>query len=233
MADQTQWVCQTWRMTPLETFAVGLLGGVVAAIVATVGTFWLQSMRHAYADRTRFIDLRMERYSTLLRESDEHVRILKRQHDAVVSHLAGESDDPPPVLGTTDPISHFDAEISLLARRQEVGEAAVAIYGALVSADRFAWDSGWRSADEWFNWASKKLDEPLAAYERARAAFLDAAKKDLGTGRSQQRAGPAAMPAAVVPNAGGYWGRLVSQSDRRDDRTNARERSGWPCRPHT
>ena len=167
-------------MSPLETLAVSLVGGVAAAIVTTLGTLWVQGQRHSYADRTRFIDLRRERYSTMLREADEHVRIIKRQHDAVLAWLAESKDSKPPQLASTDPLSHLAAEISLLGRSPVVGDAAEAMYRARFALDQFAWDAEW-DPNRWLDWAGKGMNEPLDAYDKARSAFLVAAKQDLGT----------------------------------------------------
>ena len=67
-------------MTPLESLLIAFVGGGLAGALVT-GLFALivESRRHAYQDRTRVIDLKRERFATLLREADEHVRILMRQ----------------------------------------------------------------------------------------------------------------------------------------------------------
>lgn len=129
-------------MTPLEALGIALVSGVAAAIVTAYATVHVESLRHRYEDRTRFIYLRRERYSTLLRDADEHVRIIKRQYDAVFEFVANDAPTiAAPTLGSTDPLSHLAAEISLLARKEEVGPAAQAVYEALVRLDRFAWSA--------------------------------------------------------------------------------------------
>lgn len=169
-------------MTPLETLGVAVVTGVAAAVVAAMTALLVEGRRHGYEDRIRFIDLRRERYSTLLREADEHVRILKRQYDAVLDFLA-EHDRKTidaPTLGSTDPLSHLAAEIALLGRKREVGPAAQAVYEALVRLDRFAWDAS-DDAQAYINRSDKPMSEALAAYAAARARFLDAVKDDPGT----------------------------------------------------
>ena len=168
-------------MTFLETLLVSAVTGAAAAVITLAGTMWVQSQRQGYADRTRFIDLRRERYSEMLRESDEHVRILKRQFDAIIAWLSHETEHfGPPPLATTDPLSHIAAEIALLGRKDKVGEAANELYTALVALDRYAWDSGW-DPGQWINWVDQPMTATLAAYDVARIAFVAAAKEDLGT----------------------------------------------------
>jgi hypothetical protein len=111
------------------------LTGVGAAIVAAATTILVERRRHGYEDRTRFIDLRRERYSEMLRESDEHIRTLRRQHAAVVEWEASGAEPltrPSVPLGSTDPLGHLAAEIALLGRSTAVGDAAEAMYQALV-----------------------------------------------------------------------------------------------------
>ena len=71
-----------------------LLTGVGAALVAAVTTILVEGRRRGYEDRTRFIELRRERYSQLLRESDEHVRMLRRQHAAVIDRVINGDEAP-------------------------------------------------------------------------------------------------------------------------------------------
>ena len=81
--------CDTARMTPLETLGVALLTAVAAAVVASITTLLVEGRKHGYEDRIRFIDLRRERYSELLREADQHVRILRRQLGVVEGRIQG------------------------------------------------------------------------------------------------------------------------------------------------
>ena len=125
-------------MTPLETLATLFLAGVGAAIVAAATTILVERRRHGYEDRTRFIDLRRERYSEMLREADEHIRTLRRQHAAVVEWEATGAEPltrPSVLLDSTDPLGHLAAEIALLGRSMAVGDAAEAMYQALVGLD--------------------------------------------------------------------------------------------------
>jgi len=168
-------------MTPLETLGVALVTGIAAAVVASITTLLVEGRKHGYEDRIRFIDLRRERYSTLLREADEHVRILKRQYDAVFDFLADpdrHTIDAPP-LTSTDPLSHLAAEISLLARKPAVGPAAKTMYDALVALDRFAWDAA-DDPQAYINRSDAPMDEAIGAYDAARERFLATAKEDLG-----------------------------------------------------
>ncbi len=167
-------------MTPFETLGVALVTGVAAAVVAALTTLLVEGRRHGYEDRIRFIDLRRERYSTMLREADEHVRTIKRQYDSVLDFLAEhdrESIDAP-TLGSTDPLSHLAAEISLLARKPEVGPAAQAVYETLVRLDRFAWDAT-DDPQAYINRSDAPMTEAIVTYAAARAHFLAAAREDL------------------------------------------------------
>ena len=148
-------------------------------------TILVERRRHGYEDRTRFIDLRRERYSQMLRESDEHIRTLRRQHAAVVEW---ESSGAPPVarpevpLGSTDPLGHLAAEIALLGRSTAVGDAAEAMYQALVGLDEdCAFDDATVDIGSWISRTERILAEGLVAYGAARDRFLAAAKLDLGT----------------------------------------------------
>jgi hypothetical protein len=85
-----------------------------------------------------------------------------------------------PTLGSTDPLSHFAAEIALLGRKREVGVAAVAVYEAPVALDRFAWDDEVQNPGASLDQMDAPMDEKLAAYDVARTRFLAAAKGDLG-----------------------------------------------------
>src|SRR4051812_34351212 len=167
-------------MTPLEALGVALASGVTAAIVAAVTTLVVDSRKHGYEDRVRFIDLRRDRYSTLLRESDEHVRTIKRQYEAVLEFVANDAPTiAAPPLGSTDPLSHLAAEISLLARKPDVGPAAQSVYEALVKLDRFAWNAD-DDPDRYINQSDQPMDEAIATFDAARARFIAAAKADLG-----------------------------------------------------
>jgi hypothetical protein len=96
-------------MTCLEALGIALVSGIAEAIVTAYATVHIESLRHGYEDRTRFIDLRRERYSTLLRDADQHVRILRRQHGVVADwFMAGSiKRDSSPPLTSTDPMSHL------------------------------------------------------------------------------------------------------------------------------
>lgn len=170
-------------MTPLEALGIALVSGFAAAVATAWASVHVESLRHGYEDRTRFIDLRRKRYSDLLREADQHVRILKRQHDAVLDYVMENHREAvdAPTLESTDPLSHMAAEISLLGQKEEVGRAATSLYEALVGLDRFAWNAATSHPREWIDRVDKPMDEALAAYDAARTRFLDAAKKDLGT----------------------------------------------------
>ncbi len=87
--------------------------------------------------------------------------------------------DSPPPLPTTDAIGHLVAEIALLGRKPEVGEAATATYNALVALDQFAWDSDIQDAGASLHNIDKPFWKALAAYEEARARFVVAAREDL------------------------------------------------------
>jgi hypothetical protein len=169
-------------MTPLETLGITLATGVTAAIVAAITTLLVEGRKHGYEDRIRFIDLRRDRYSELLREADQHVRILRRQHGVVEDWLTlgSTKNESPPPLDSTDPIGHLAAEIGLLGRKAEVGEAARAVYDALVILDRYAWDSDIGDAGAWLHNIDKGTRAALAAYEEARTRFVAAARDDLG-----------------------------------------------------
>jgi len=172
-------------MTSLDTIAIVLLTGVGAAVVAAITTILVEGRRHGYEDRTRFIDLRRERYSQMLRESDEHIRMLRRQHAAVVDWES--SDAPPPSrpivpLEATDSLGHLAAEIALLGRSTAVGDAAEAMYQALVSLDEdCAFDEETVDVGAWIGRTEPLLAEGLVAYDAARGRFLTAAKADIGT----------------------------------------------------
>lgn len=169
-------------MTPLETLGIALVGGIAGALVTAWASVHIEALRHNYEDRTRFIDLRRERYSTLLREADEHVRLIRRQYDAVMAFVMDhdrESVDAP-TLGSTDPLSHLASEIWLLGRKREVGAAAVAVYEALVALDRYAWNADEHPQD-WTRRVDAPMDVAIAAYDAVRTRFLAAAKDDLGT----------------------------------------------------
>lgn len=167
-------------MTPLETLGITLASGVTAAVVAAITTLLVEGRKHGYEDRIRFIDLRRERYSVLLREADEHVRTIKRQYDAVLEFVANDAPtiNAPP-LGSTDPLSHLAAEISLLARKPDVGAAAQAVYEALVNLDRFAWNAS-DDPENYIRRSDEPMDEALAVVDAARTRFLAVAKADLG-----------------------------------------------------
>lgn len=169
-------------MTALETLGVALLTGVAAAVVASITTLLVEGRKHGYEDRIRFIDLRRERYSDLLREADQHVGILRRQLGVVEEWFTAGStrNDSPPPLPTTDPISHLAAEIGLLGRKLDVGDAARAVHEALVVLDRYAWDSDIRDAGAWLHNIDKPFRAAAAAYDQARMQFVAAAREDLG-----------------------------------------------------
>jgi hypothetical protein len=169
-------------MTPLETLGVALLTGVAAAVVAAITTLLVEGRKHGYEDRIRFIDLRRQRYSELLREADEHIRILRRQLGVVEDWLMASptKNDSPPPLPSTDPISHLSAEIGLLGRKLDVGDAARAVYEALVVLDRYAWDSDIKDVGAWLHNIDKPFRTAAAAYDEARARFVTAAREDLG-----------------------------------------------------
>lgn len=168
-------------MTPLETLGITVATGVTAAIVAAVTTLLVEGRKHGYEDRIRFIDLRRERYSDLLRSADQHVRILRRQLGVVEDWftLGSTKNESPPPLPTTDPISHLAAEIALLGRKPEVGDAAKATYDALVALDQFAWDSDIQDAGAWLHNIDKPFWKAIASYEEARGRFVVAARDDL------------------------------------------------------
>jgi len=172
-------------MTTFETFLTVLLTGVGAALVASVTTILVERRRHGYADRTRFIDLRRERYSQLLRESDEHIRMLRRQHAAVVdweANGASPTARPDTELGSTDSIGHLAAEIALLGRSTAVGDAAEAMYQALVGLDEdCVFDALTVDIGAWISRTEVILAEGLVSYGKARDLFLTAAKADIGT----------------------------------------------------
>ena len=172
-------------MTPLETLGTVLLAGIGAAIVAALTTLLVEGRRHGYEDRTRFIDLRRERYSQMLRDSDEHIRALRRQHSAVVDWEANAGPQPSGasvVLDSTDSLGHLAAEIALLGRQTEVGDAAEAMYQALVSLDEdCAFDVATTDVGAWIDRTAAALAEGLVVYGAARERFLSAAKDDLGT----------------------------------------------------
>jgi hypothetical protein len=90
-------------MSPLEALGIALVSGVASAIVTAYATVHVEALRHGYEDRTRFIDLHRERYSTLLREADEHVRILRRQHGVVVDWLTLAPVSPMPCPPSAQP----------------------------------------------------------------------------------------------------------------------------------
>lgn len=169
-------------MTPLETLGIALATGVTAAIVAAITTLLVEGRKHGYEDRIRFIDLRRERYSKLLQEADQHVRIVRRQHGVVEDWLTlgSTKNESPPPLASTDPIGHLAAEIDLLGRRAEVGQAARAVYDALLILDRYAWDSDVRDPGAWLHNVDKETRAALAAYESTRTRFVAAARDDLG-----------------------------------------------------
>ena len=172
-------------MTTFETFVTILLTGVGAALVASVTTILVERRRHGYADRTRFIDLRRERYSQMLRESDEHIRMLRRQHAAVVDWEMSGAEPRSRLsvaLGSTDPLGHLAAEIALLGRKTAVGDAAEAMYQALVGLDEdCAFDDATVDVGAWISRTEPILADGLVAYDAARDRFLAAAKSDLGT----------------------------------------------------
>jgi hypothetical protein len=172
-------------MTQLETLLVVLLTGVGAAVVAAVTTILVEGRRRGYEDRTRFIDLRRERYSQMLRDSDEHIRTLRRQHAAVVDW---EASGAPPLsrpavpLDSTDPLGQMAAEIALLGRSTAVGDAAEAMYQALVSLDEdCAFDDTIVEVGAWISRTELILAEGLVIHDAARGRFLTAAKSDIGT----------------------------------------------------
>ncbi|MFI5292383.1 MAG: hypothetical protein ACHQ02_05920, partial [Candidatus Limnocylindrales bacterium] len=177
--------CHASLMTTFETFLTVLLTGVGAALVASVATILVERRQHGYADRTRFIDLRRERYSQMLREADEHIRMLRRQHAAIVDWEANGA--PPEArpdieLGSTDSLGHLAAEIALLGRRTAVGDAAEAMYQALVGLDEeCAFDEAISDVGEWISRTEQILADGLVAYGAARDQFLTAAKADIGT----------------------------------------------------
>jgi hypothetical protein len=172
-------------MTSLETVAVVLLTGVGAAVVAAVTTILVEGRRHGYEDRTRFIDLRRERYSQMLKESDEHIRMLRRQHAAVVDwEMAGAppTSRPEVPVSSTDSLGHLAAEIALLGRSTAVGDAAEAMYQALVGLDEdCAFDHATVDVGPWISRTEPILADGLMAYDAARGRFLAAAKADIGT----------------------------------------------------
>jgi hypothetical protein len=172
-------------MTTFETFLTVLLTGVGAAVVAAVTTILVEGRRHGYEDRTRFIDLRRERYSQMLRESDEHIRTLRRQHAAVVDWEANGASPlarPDVPLGSTDPLGQMAAEIALLGRSTAVGDAAEAMYQALVSLDEdCAFDDATVDVGAWISRTELILAEGLVTFDAARGRFLTAAKLDIGT----------------------------------------------------
>lgn len=95
--------------------------------------------------------------------------------------MAGSTkNESPPPLSSTDPISHLAAEIALLGRKPEVGDAATAMYDALVVLDRYAWDNDIQDAGAWLHNIDKPFREALAAYNAARTRFVPAARDDLG-----------------------------------------------------
>ncbi len=172
-------------MTTFETFLTVLLTGVGAALVASVTTILVERRRHGYEDRTRFIDLRRERYSQMLRESDEHIRTLRRQHAAIVDW---EMDGAPPTsrpevpLNSADTLGQLAAEIALLGRSTAVGDAAEAMYQALVGLDEdCAFDDETTDVGAWISRTELILADGLVAYDAARSRFLTAAKTDIGT----------------------------------------------------
>jgi hypothetical protein len=83
------------------------------------------------------------------------------------------------ITQTTDPISHLVAEIALLGRKPEVGDAAKATYEAVVALDRFAWDSDIQDAGAWLHNIDKPFWKALGTYDQARARFVAAARDDL------------------------------------------------------
>ena len=85
-------------------------------------------------------------------------------------------------LPSTDPLGHLAAEIALLGRQAAVGDAAEAMYQALVSLDDdCAFDESVVDLGAWISRTEPILAEGLVAYDGARSRFLAAARVDLGT----------------------------------------------------
>ena len=85
-------------------------------------------------------------------------------------------------LDSTDPLGHLAAEIALLGRSTAVGDAAEAMYQALVGLDEdCAFDDATVEAGVWISRTEPILADGLVAYDAARDRFLAAAKQDIGT----------------------------------------------------
>src|SRR5437762_217069 len=100
----------------METVLVALVGGGLAgAIVSGAMTLLAQRRAFEHERKTRFLDLKRERYAALLRDSDAWVRAQWRQLDMVEGKLGAWSRNDLPPLPPTLSLELLADEIELLA----------------------------------------------------------------------------------------------------------------------
>lgn len=158
----------------------GLLGAVSGAVIGGAVALWQQRRAFDHERTTRFLDLKRQRYADLLRLTDERVRQLGEQRETAL-HVAaaGQALSGVPASTPTSDIEQLAEEIELLASKAVSGPAmrlAVAVRDMVMTyqfrpdrpvTDMFDQDSGHNGA---------RLER-----RDARAAFVAAAKADLGT----------------------------------------------------
>lgn len=170
----------------MDDLAVAILSGVLGGGVsgALIGGFvTLRQQRRAFDHerRSRFIDLKRQRYADLLREADEWLRGLAHQRDVAAAVDRGDAmpKDVPPLPPMT-PLDRLADEIELLAP-SDVGDGAGLLVTAIRTLTIYAYDG---TAPDWADRAKDLMtvDEAVADYTFRRNRFVRLARGDLGSG---------------------------------------------------
>lgn len=158
----------------MDQFTAAIISaGVVAAVVSGFFSWLLQSQRNRREDELRFIDTKRERYVALLVAMDRYASAFERW----AYKETYPEDRNPDLLEVTRPdfgrIHELLVETSLLdAAVGTVGEACESALAMLGAAREFA-------GANLHSDVSKRLHTWRVA---ERIAFVDAARRDLGTG---------------------------------------------------
>ena len=165
-------------MDPVVAAALvgGLLGGgVTGAIIAGLVTLWSQNRAFKRDRETRFIDLRRERYATLLRGANEWVRLINNQRANAFAamHSSGATDGKPELPETTE-LWHLAEEIRLL--RTSVGKLAMEMVVSIVELGPFAVDTKKLGL---LHRSQTEYTAGINQFNQARDAFREAATIDI------------------------------------------------------
>ena len=151
-------------------------GGVSGAVIGALVTLWQQRRVFEHERRTRFVDLKRERYALLVHDADEWVRLVNNQRAVAYAAERGEADwDGLPALPPTTDLAHQAEEIALLAPKA-VGEAARQVAVDVIALGPFSVNR--RDLSPLIG-SLEPYSEAVRQFYGHRALFFEAAKADL------------------------------------------------------